>query len=109
RLVDAVAAEAAPVLVVLGSGAEVAAWRRAHLSAPAPWSMDAGRARAWVERDARGRLIGFLSADRTEDLLPELGGLRYQAGQSYAAFADGARVAAGDWPTGASGLRRRFD
>ncbi|ANB34540.1 hypothetical protein M2324_002126 [Rhodovulum sulfidophilum] len=109
RLVDAAAAEAAPVLVVLGSGAEVAAWRRAHLSAPAPWSMDAGRARAWVERDARGRLIGFLSADRTEDLLPELGGLRYQAGQSYAAFADGARVAAGDWPAGASGLRRRFD
>ncbi|WP_414897992.1 M1 family metallopeptidase [Rhodovulum sp. YEN HP10] len=108
-LVDEAAAGAAPVLVVIGSGADVAAWRRAHLSAPAPWSMDAGRARAWVERDAQGRLIGFLSADRTEDLLPELGALRYQAGRSYAAFVDGAVVAAGDWPAGGSALRRRFD
>ncbi|RAP42688.1 hypothetical protein BYZ73_03190 [Rhodovulum viride] len=109
RLVDAAAAETAPALIVVGSGAEVAAWRMAHLSAPAPWSMDAGRARAWVERDPGGRLIGFLSADRAEDLASELGALRYQAGQSYAAFSGGAAVAAGDWPTGATPLSRRFD
>ena len=109
NLVPPDALEDAPAALIVGSTRDVAAARDGLIDAAAPWDMATGTARAWAERDAKGRLRIFVSADTAGLLASELGGLGYQASRSYAAYATGDEVATGTWEPTGSPLRMTFE
>jgi hypothetical protein len=99
----------ADAVVVAGATAEVAALRERLLPGAPPEEARAGRARAWVERDAAGRTWLFASAARPETLPEALQALRYYGGASHVVIAAEGRPRSGRWPVEASPMVVRFD
>ena len=99
----------ADAVVVAGATAEVAALRDRLLPGAPPEEARAGRARAWVERDAAGRAWLFASAARPETLPEALQALRYYGDASYVVVAAEGRPRSGRWPVEESPMVVRFD
>lgn len=99
----------ADAVVVAGATADVAALRARLLPGAPPEQAEAGRARAWVERDAEGRTWLFASAADPETLPEALRTLRYYGGASYVVTGAEGRPRSGRWPVETSPMVVRFD
>ena len=99
----------ADAVVVAGATAEVAALRDRLLPGAPPEEARAGRARAWVERDAAGQAWLFASAARPETVPEALQALRYYGDASYVVVAAEGRPRSGRWPVEESPMVVRFD
>ncbi len=95
----------ADAVIAVGETDEVAAFRTARLPGKTPRIARQGDSRAWVERDADGRIWLFASADRVSALTEELASLRYYGGQSFVVVDGEARPRSGRWPVEDSPMR----
>ena len=97
----------ADVLVGVGSTVEINALYRRYFAKNLPKVATQGRSRAWVEKDGKGRLWLFISADDPASLDEDMRYLGYYAGQSYLSVAEGEQPIFGRWPALVSELRWR--